>query len=222
MTLYLSRLQLSQSPSVRALDALLNPEAQGPRLDAHHRLIWAAFAKTPDQKRDFLWREDGKGCFFALSACPPVANDLFETDVKAFAPDLHLGDRLEFTLRANATRDRKGKGRVDVVMDVLYDVPKTDRAEQRMGIAQHEGAAWLARQGETAGFHTLRVEVGDYSVAALPDYKGKRQGQPQFGILDLAGVLEVTDPAAFLTKLARGFGRARGFGCGLMLIRRAG
>ena len=46
MTLYLSRLRLSQSPSVQALDALLNPEGQGPRLDAHHRLIWARGGKA--------------------------------------------------------------------------------------------------------------------------------------------------------------------------------
>lgn len=222
MTLYLSRLRLSQSPSVQALDALLNPEGQGPRLDAHHRLIWAAFAEGPDQTRDFLWREDGKGSFFALSARPPVANDLFEVDVKPFAPDLRAGDRLTFTLRANATRDRKGKGRVDVVMDALHVIPKGARADHRLDIAQREGAAWLVRQGARAGFRALQVEVGDYSVAALPSYKGRRQGQPQFGILELSGVLEVTDPAAFLAKLGSGFGRARAFGCGLMLIRRAG
>lgn len=222
MTLYLSRLRLSQSPSVQALDALLNPEGQGPRLDAHHRLIWAAFAESPDQTRDFLWREDGKGSFFALSARPPVANDLFEVEVKPFAPDLRAGDRLTFTLRANATRDRKGKGRVDVVMDALHDIPKGARADHRLDIAQREGAAWLAQQGARAGFHAVQVEVGDYSVAALPSYKGRRQGQPQFGILELSGVLEVTDPAAFLAKLGSGFGRARAFGCGLMLIRRAG
>lgn len=222
MTLYLSRLRLSQKPSVKALNELLNPEGQGPRLDAHHRLIWAAFAGNPDQTRDFLWREDGNGSFFALSARPPVPSDLFEVEVKPFVPALQPGDRLEFTLRANATRDRKGKGRVDVVMDVLHNKPKGERAEFRMEIAQQEGAAWLSRQAETAGFAVIRVEVADYSVAALPDHKGKRKGQPQFGILDLSGVLEVTEPAAFLAKLASGFGRARAFGCGLMMIRRAG
>lgn len=222
MTLYLSRLCLSQRPSVQALDKLLNPERLGPLIDAHHRLIWAAFAERPDQTRDFLWREDGKGNFFALSSRPPIASDLFEVDVKPFAPVLQKGDRLEFTLRANATRDRKGKGRVDVVMDALHDTPKGARAEVRMATAQREGAAWLARQAETAGFTVIRAVVGDYSVAALPDYRGKRKGQPQFGILDLSGVLEVKDPAAFLAKLASGFGRARAFGCGLMMIRRTG
>jgi CRISPR system Cascade subunit CasE len=221
MTLYFSRLRLSQSPSVRALDALLNPEGQGPRLDAHHRLIWAAFADTPDRRRDFLWRDDGKGGFLALSARPPLSGDLFEVDVKHFAPVLSVGDRLAFSLRANATRDRKGKGRVDVVIDALHALPKGERADHRMDIAQREGADWLARQGTRGGFRVVEVAVGDYSVAALPDHKGKRAGQPQFGILDLSGVIEVTNPAAFVASLAIGFGRARAFGCGLMLIRRA-
>lgn len=222
MTLYLSRLRLSQNPSVQALDALLNPVGQGARADAHHRLIWAAFADTPDRRRDFLWREDGKGSFFTLSARPPLASDLFDADVKPFAPMLQSDDRLEFTLRANATRDRKGLGRVDVVMDALHGVPSDARADQRMEIAQREGAAWLLRQGDMAGFKVVQVDVGDYSVAALPGHKGKRKGQPQFGILELSGVVQVTDPGAFLAKLACGFGRARGFGCGLILIRRAG
>jgi CRISPR system Cascade subunit CasE len=41
-----------------------------------------------------------------------------------------------------------------------------------------------------------------------------------FGVLDISGVLEVHDPDRFLLRLAQGFGRARAFGCGLMLIRR--
>lgn len=223
MTLFLSRLRLSREPSARALDAILNPEAPGPRLDAHHRLLWAAFADTPDRRRDFLWREEQAGEFLTLSARPPAPGDLFEApEVKDFAPQLAPGDRLAFALRANATRDRKGVGRVDVVMDALHVLPKGDRAPERMALAQREGAAWLARQGEAAGFRLIGAEVGDYSVAALPGHRGRRRGQPQFGILDMTGALEVTSPAAFLARLARGFGRARAFGCGLMLIRRAG
>jgi CRISPR system Cascade subunit CasE len=34
-------------------------------------------------------------------------------------------------------------------------------------------------------------------------------------------VLTVRNPASFLATLGQGFGRARAFGCGLMLIRRA-
>lgn len=223
MPLYLSRLTLSKAPSARALDAILNPVESGPRLDAHHRLLWAAFADSPDRKRDFLWREDRPGSFLTLSARPPEANDIFALpEVKDFAPTLAPGDRLAFALRANATREHKGIGRVDVVMDALTSVPKEDRAAQRMVLAQQEGTAWLQRQGDKSGFRPIAAEVQDYAAVALPGFRGRRLGQPQFGILDMVGQLEVTDPVAFLTRLAEGFGRAKAFGCGLMLIRRVG
>lgn len=78
---------------------------------------------------------------------------------------------------------------------------------------------WRAK--EKAGFHLLEAEVTDYSTTVLPGHRGPRKGQPQFGILDLTGRIEITEPAAFLTQMALGFGRAKAFGCGLMLIRRA-
>jgi CRISPR system Cascade subunit CasE len=223
MTLYLSRLTLSRSPSAQALSSLLNPENPARRMDAHHKLLWAAFSDGPDRQRDFLWREDSAGVFFTLSARPPLASDLFEPpEVKAFAPALAVGDRLAFSLRANATRARKGVGRVDVVMDALHGVPSGDRAETRMIAAQTAGTEWLTGQGARAGFRVIRVEVGDYSSVTLPGHRGPRKGQPQFGVLDMTGVLEVTDPAAFATHMAQGFGRAKAYGCGLMLIRRVG
>ena len=39
--------------------------------------------------------------------------------------------------------------------------------------------------------------------------------------IDYEGLLEVRDPAVFTTALAQGIGKAKAFGCGLMLIRRA-
>lgn len=242
MTLYLSRLRLSRKPSARALDAILNPSEPGPKIDAHHRLLWAAFADSPDRRRDFLWREERAGEFLTLSARPPAPGDLFEAaEVKDFAPRLGPGDRLAFALRANATRTQKtgkvtGSGKehkvhIDLVMDRLHSIPGqtalgedlvSERPILRMKLAQEAAAAWLARQGEAAGFRLIGVEVGDYSVAALPGHRGRRGGQPQFGVLDMTGTLEVADPAAFLARLAQGFGRAKAFGCGLMLIRRAG
>jgi len=36
----------------------------------------------------------------------------------------------------------------------------------------------------------------------------------------MRGVVAVTDAAAFAAKVEMGFGRAKAFGCGLMLLRR--
>jgi len=225
MTHYLSYLRLSRTPPIEALGALLAPDDAGARLDANHRLLWAAFANDPQAKRDFLWREIKRGQFITLSERPPEANALFEEpDVKRFAPELAIGDRLAFTLRANATKERPsatGDRRVDVVMDALHGVPKEDRAERRMKCAQDAGAAWIERQGARAGFGVETVSVSDYSVLELPIVTGRRCGRPRFGILEMGGVLTILDPGAFLAKTLTGFGRARAFGCGLMLLRRA-
>ena len=223
MTLYLSKLEIARSPSAQALSSLLSPECEDARVAAHHKLLWAAFSDGPDRTRDFLWREERAGVFFTLSSRPPVQIDLFaQMEVKPFAPDLAVGDRLAFALRANATRMKRGGARVDVVMDALHALAVGERAGARDAIAQQEGAAWLARQGERAGFSPCSVAVQGYNVRALELHRGPRKGQPQFGVLDMVGALEITEPAAFLAQLAQGFGRAKAFGCGLMMIRRSG
>ena len=247
MSLYLSRLTIARSPAATAIRALIDPlpdatrqrlhdPAQGRMMDAHHRLVWALFGDGPARKRDFLWRAEGRGRFLALSARPPAGDGagLFEPpEVKAFAPELREGDVLAFALRANATRTRvdparseKERGRrVDIVMDAIHALPSgrvsDERREARMTLAQRAGQAWLEAQGDKAGFAVQRSAVADYAVVPLPAHTGPRRGQPQFGVMELAGEIRVTDPERLVAQIAEGFGRARAFGCGLMLIRRA-
>lgn len=241
MTLYLSHLRLARTPSVQALEPLLAPADPAKRRAAQHNLLWSVFTDGPDRDRDFLWREERENSFLILSARPPVQTDLFEPhQIKEFAPALAPGDRLGFQLRCNATRTEKTGGlstggkekkrHIDLVMDALQAIPgrkdlpkdaQSLRAQARLSLAQDVGRAWLARQGERGGFHLLEAEVADYSTTVLPGHRGQRKGQPQFGILDLTGRIEITEPEAFLAQMALGFGRAKAFGCGLMLIRRA-
>lgn len=221
--MYLSRLTLKRSPDVAALGQLLDPRHEGRRMDAHHRLVWSAFAGDPAATRDFLWRDMGGGVFLVLSPRPPQASALFEEpQVQPFAPDLAAGDRLAFVLRANATRtvtEADGKKRHrDVVMAALHGLPKGARATARLDLAQEAGRGWLEGQGARAGFGLRAAGVTAYDVVEPP---GQGTRRPRFGVLELEGVIDVTDPAAFLARLAQGFGRAKAFGCGLMLIRRA-
>lgn len=222
--IYLSRIRLSRDPQVAALNALLDPTQGGAREDAHHRLIWSLFATDPSDTRDFLWRAEGNGEFLVQSARPPQESPFFEPpEVREHAPDLRAGDRLSFLMRANATRDLRGKTRkrVDVVMNLLHDVPKSERNAKRLDLATQAANAWMTGQGARAGFLPNGIAVQDYHTVTLPGYRGKRKGEPRYGILDMTGEITLTDPDAFLAKLAQGFGRAKGFGCGLMPLRRA-
>jgi CRISPR system Cascade subunit CasE len=228
--LWLTRARLKDAPSVAALARLLVPADANEQVAAAHRLVWALFSDGAERRRDFLWRQDKPGEFVALSTRPPNAlDDIFTVESKAFEPALVVGDRLQFRLHANPVISQPlGKGqpgkrprgkRQDVVMHALFLMPNEERAEARFGIAQQAGREWLLRQGATHGFALPgEVAVDGYETIRIPR-AGARPAQ--FGVLDFDGVLEVTDPPRFLAALGTGFGRARAFGCGLMLIRRA-
>jgi CRISPR system Cascade subunit CasE len=231
--LHLSRVRLRRDAPVAALAPLLLPPESGERAGTTHRLLWTLFADAPDRERDFLWRETGDGglvpgrsAFMVLSARQPHdAHGLFELESKEFAPALAPGDRLAFSLRANPVVTRPdprkdGKpARHDVVMDRLRAQPPGERAGKRLDLVREAGRDWLLRQGERAGF----VPVGEPRIDGYEQLRIERQRKPpvRFSVLDLDGTLEVRDPEAFLAALPRGFGKAKAFGCGLMLIRRA-
>ncbi len=237
MSHFLSRLRLAPNPTTDALKHVLDPDERGEAMDTHHRLLWTAFAANAPADKSvshFLWRSEGKGVFYVLSSTKPDQGLLFQPpEVKDFAPRLATGDRLHFVLRVNATKTRptrhlseeNGKlthRRVDIVMHELFKIPHGEaRRERRHEVANDVGCRWMSEQGNKYGFEVQQCSVETYSVQALPNHRGRRAGQPQFGILDLKGSLTVKNPIAFTEKLLRGFGRAKAFGCGLMMIRRA-
>ncbi len=224
----------------RLIAAALGRGAPGEVMEAQHRLLWTAFGDRPDRTRDFLWREAGDGRFYALSAREPEAvSDLFEVDARRFEPALAPGDRLTFQLRVNATKSvggskqagRRGH-RCDVAMAVLKPIPKGERAEHRDEAAETAALDWLEARAGASGFRLLERRTTDgarrrsarldgYRVIRIPRRNADREKATSFGVFDLEGMIEVSDPRAFLSRLAEGFGRAKAFGCGLMLIRRA-
>ncbi len=250
MPLFLSRAMLRRDAPAAALRPLLAPANESARVAAGHRLVWMLFADAPERDRDFLWREAGPGLFYLLSRRPPTdQHGLFTLDEpKPFAPALAPGDRLAFVLRANATVARGGgpgrRGKpCDVVMDALHRVPPAERADARRRVVETAGRAWLAAQGNRSGF-CIGINAGiagrldENEVAENGECTHERGAQQvrvvgyrtlglertaapaRLGVLDFEGILEVREPSTFINAVARGFGRAKAFGCGLMLIRR--
>jgi CRISPR system Cascade subunit CasE len=218
-TLFLSRLRLRRDAALAALASVLAPDDDNARVDLGHRLLWSIFSDGPDRRRDFLWREEDRGCYLALSRRPPIdSHHLFEIDTKPFEPMLSRGDRLRFVLRANAVVTRKNEARQarrrDIVLEGLQQFPEDKYALHRDRIAAEVGAAWLKAQGEKAGFEVEGLHGVVYRKFTLPR-------KIVLGLLDFEGLLRVTEPVIFLKSLAHGYGKAKGFGCGLMLIRRA-
>jgi CRISPR system Cascade subunit CasE len=225
---YIVRAKLRRDVPAVAVARLLVPSDPNERMDAAHRVIWALFADGPDRARDFLWRETRPGEYLALSARKPVdEHGLFHLEHKPFAPALRAGQRLRFDLRANpAVSSRPDSShtrgrRHDAVMHALHDVPPAERPAEREAKTGAAAADWFAKQGERNGFEPdpARFIVDGYDQVRLP--RGPGAKPIAFSVLTLGGVLTVREPALFLARIAQGFGRAKAFGCGLMLIRPA-
>lgn len=247
-TMYLSRARLRRDVPGAALRAILAPDGVSERAATTHRMVWTLFSDSQDRERDFLWRETQPGSFYCLSSRPPEdKHGLFSIDPpKEFVPVLKTGDKLSFMLRVNATvaksmKSESGDGKrlrgkpCDIVMDALKYIPKSERAEARHRLLEPVAHGWLSRQGEKHGFsleklphqsdpddldrtnHCFRVR--EHRVLQIE--RGQNRPSLRLGVLDLEGLLEVRDPSVFLSAITHGFGRAKAFGCGLMLIRRA-
>lgn len=235
--LYISRARLrsGRGEALSAIAPILLPDDDKRRAGLAHRLVWLLFQERLDAKRDFLWRDEGDGNYVILSKSKPAdPSALFDLDTKSFEPHLSAGDTLRFALRANATVARKGElssndraarkrgKRCDVVMDALKSIPPGSRALERDKIAATAGEKWLNQQGALAGFALKNLCVRAYQKFDLADEARRgRRDRAGVWVLDLEGTISVTEPTAFVAKLGCGFGSARAFGNGLMLIRRA-
>ena len=226
--MYLSRASLQRKAQIKALLPLLLEQNPGGRHPDHH-LMWYLFAEEDGtRERDFLWRRTGQGAYLILSARPPRDTlGLFQIDEpKPFDLDLPAGTKLRFMLRACPVVQRRradgGRKSVkhDVVMDALRAHPSGARSAQRQEIVQREGVAWLDGQSKGRGFAVDPSEISVEGYRQIQIARGRGRSPMRFSSLDLSGILTVQDSGLLLKAITQGFGAARAFGCGLMLVRR--
>lgn len=194
-----------------------------------HQLVWDLFSDGPDRRRDFLYRQEATGIrpkFYAVSRRPPVDHKGFwAISSKNYDPRIARGERLVFTLRVNPVKTKKDdKGRQhrhDVVMEARRQLGSSMKDHPMQEVIQEEGRRWLLERCEALGFDiaTASLRIDGYRQHKF--YKGKQVPPVSFSTLDINGILTVTDPEEFVEKcLFGGIGPAKGFGCGLMLVRR--
>lgn len=178
---------------------------------------------------------------FQLDPPKPFAPALAPGDGLAFSLRVNATVSRQVATDGASGGEGRGRGeRCDIVMDALRAVPTEERAGARRALLDEVAGAWMQRQGLTHGF-TLDARAADdgededggddrptrgallrvtgYRVLRIA--RGRRAGRLQLGVLDLEGVLTVRDPQALLAAIRQGIGRAKAFGCGLLLVRRA-
>lgn len=229
--MYFSRIRFRrESVSAADLSRALLQDGYGA-----HQQIWRLFEAPERHCRDFLFRRDSEHSwplFLAVSSTQPHDDrGVWSIDTKPYEPVVKTGDRFAFSLRANpvVTRwvgegEKKRHARHDVVMDAkrrldTEGVPKAQRPSI-VELAQDQGFAWLENRAENCGFALNRnlVRVDGYRQLCIR--KNGKKRPIRLSTLDFRGVLTVTSPERFRDTLFTGIGPAKGFGCGLMLVRR--
>jgi CRISPR system Cascade subunit CasE len=221
----ISKAELSRAPgSQGSLAKVLLSGTQG---DRSHGLVWSLFSRSDEPSRDFLFREIEPGSYMIVSnRAPEDLHGLWKVKSQQFEPALRIGDRLGFVLRANPAmsvpQPGKKRGlRVDAIMHAKSKLSKTERTEFNEGDAQRVALDWLIKRATAIGveFDTDSCTATGYRQVQIPR---QRPEKPiEFSEIDYDGVLTVTDPGKLGAALAAGIGRAKAYGCGLMLIRRA-
>lgn len=221
--MYFSRIQLN--PGHTELRDIIGLGAtDGYRL---HQSLWRLFKQQANEARPFLYRQQnqrGIPFFYTVSSTPPRdENNRWQIETRDYQPTLTAGRRLAFSLLANpivSRRDPNGRQqRHDVVMDLKRQSAPGKRPPMAE-LEQQAGHHWLSKRAENLGFQfdENHILINGYRQQRL--HKPKARQPIRFSTLEFNGILTVQDPETFLDKaLYQGIGPAKGFGCGLLLIR---
>ena len=147
---------------------------------------------------------------------------------KPMPTNFPTGTRLGFFVRACPVRRIAKKGpmtrdraEVDAFLAKVWEVndPKVelDREEVYREWLTEELAKEGAAKVVTASMTNFELD----RVRRRTQGEGRKASEPQRPDVSFEGVLEVGDPEAFARRLARGVGRHRAFGFGMLLLRPA-
>lgn len=222
--MYLSKVTLASSGQAAALFARFGDNGAY----SGHQMLWQLFTHASD--RPFLFREEigpgGRPEFYVLSQIAPTQDlPVFQVQTKLFSPQIQTGQRLAFKLRVNPTicvTDEQGKSRRhDVMMHAKHQAKQSGKVERdTANMLMHEAAhQWICDEKRLAAWGIQLDVLPDVERYTQHKSQKKSGRQVQFSSVDFQGTLTVKDPERFLAQYAQGFGRAKGMGCGLMLIR---
>lgn len=197
---------------------------------ALHAAVMSAFSPdvlaAPRQEGRVLWRLDQRGPALTLYVVSPFEPDLTHLVEQAGWPAtegwstrrytpllerLQTGQRWHFRLTANPVR--------------RVAVKDGGRSKAMAHVTASQQEEWLGSRVEQHGFRFAVTEQGaplltvqDRRTVSFP-----RDGaRVTLAYATFEGVLEVADPAALRAALVGGIGRAKGYGCGLLTLARAG
>lgn len=187
-----------------------------------HKEMWNLFPGEPDANRGFLYSimDDGR-TIYMVSEREPVFNNYWAVESKPYDPVVKKGGTYRFRLCANPTVARTIDGkhhRHDVVMDLKCRLRDEGITLSQNDIVDRAVTQWIIRKGEDNGFSVATDRLLIHSYERNQTSKG-RGSRIVFSTVVIEGILTVTDVESFHNALFKGIGSAKGFGCGLLMLR---
>ena len=205
-----------------------------------HQVLWAAFPGLPRHSSEnrFLYRHDEHEKEHSILVQSAVLPDWSGLDNESegataqvreiFPEKIEAGTELRFFLRANPVVYRRGYAD-GKERHILVGSDRAQMAERRgvdistVPSREKQLIDWLTRKAETGGFSLVATLPGasrDYIIRKPKSTVTGKQAPMTFTGIDFEGILTVTDTALFTATLAGGIGRGKGFGFGLLSVRR--
>lgn len=197
-----------------------------------HHLVWSLFGDRSGQ-RPFLYRMTGATAtspiLIASSVPPEDHHNLWDIEVKShhLFDNLTVGDRIHWSLRVNAcVKSKLGTGKSKSARHCIVDHALREKVPgTSLKLAQDLVPKWLqprleSKYGLECRLEDMRVE----SYAKRQFGHGPRGGQPPVvvAMTDIIGAGVITDISAVRRAVSDGIGAAKSYGCGLLLLKRAG
>ena len=202
---------------------------------AGHALLCGLFGKEHTPKP---WLLDGrKGVLWAYAFAPLTTSDCefadplyhaavrWDESVSKPLPHLKAGRQVGWNLRAcPVVRQGSSKTTKSSEHDYLLWVAKRDGVPASSLEAAAVYASWLRERAwtATAGATLDSVTVEGWQKPATTGanaWRGRGDGRLRLPDVNFSGTLTITDPDAFQAQIARGVGRHRAFGFGMLLLR---
>lgn len=191
-----------------------------------HAVVWRLFPGD-GLARDFVFRvgahrNDDTLQYYIVSRRKPVeVSEEIRAEVKPYRPRFSAGEKLAFSLRANPTVSRGVGGTRSKRHDVLMDAKKGKSGSGVQEAVADAAAGWLIDRGTSVG---LRFDPDLLRFDRYQQHVSARRGGAalRFSSLDFDGMAVVADPELLTAALFNGVGHSKGFGCGLLMVRRTG
>jgi CRISPR system Cascade subunit CasE len=202
--------------TIHALLCGLFGKAQAPkpwRLDTQRSVLWAYAPQPLDAT--------------AAALADPLYHAAIDWERSASrqAPVLASGTTVAFDLRACPVVRRGGRGdqRASEHDALLWQAQRDGVAVGTLDPALVYAdwlrqRAWTTAQGADLGQVTV-VGWSKPAMQAASTWRGRGDGRLRLPDAHFSGILTITDSEAFLPTLARGIGRHRAFGYGMLLLR---